>query len=83
MLSVYLQTAQPLLHLAHSRRLTQWRPLVCTTAGFVVIDENNQTMFAVDVGEPSVVLNVLKEEETAKKREFLGILTTHKHACVP
>lgn len=50
--------------------------------GFVVVDENNHTMFAVDPAEPSKILEVLKEEEAARKREFLGILTTHKHAYV-
>lgn len=45
----------------------------------MVVDENNQTMFAVDPAESDKVLAVLREEETAKRREFLGILTTHKH----
>lgn len=39
-------------------------------------------MFAVDPAEPAKVLAVLQEEETLKKRDFLGILTTHKHAYV-
>jgi hypothetical protein len=51
-------------------------------AGYVVVDEANHTMFAVDPAEPSKILPVLKEEETTRKREFLGVLTTHKHACV-
>jgi hypothetical protein len=46
----------------------------------VVIDEANQTMFTVDPAEPAKILQVLNEEEEAQKREFLGILTTHKHA---
>lgn len=49
-------------------------------AGYVVVDEANHTMFAVDPAEPSKILPVLKEEETTRKREFLGVLTTHKHA---
>ncbi|TYZ57968.1 hypothetical protein PybrP1_008423 [[Pythium] brassicae (nom. inval.)] len=55
-------------------------PMFTDNYGFVVVDENNQTMFAVDPAEPEKVLAVLREEEAAKKREFLGILTTHKHA---
>lgn len=48
--------------------------------GYVVIDEGNQTMFAVDPAEPEKILPVLQEEAAAKNREFLAILTTHKHA---
>ncbi|GAB9469859.1 Hydroxyacylglutathione hydrolase [Globisporangium polare] len=55
-------------------------PMFSDNYGFVVVDENNHTMFAVDPAEPSKILEVLKEEEAARKREFLGILTTHKHA---
>lgn len=40
----------------------------------------NHTMFAVDPAEPERILPVLHEEEKLRKREFLGILTTHKHA---
>lgn len=47
--------------------------------GYVVVDENNHTMFVVDPAEPSRILPVLKEEETTQNRHFLGILTTHKH----
>lgn len=50
--------------------------------GFVVIDENNQTMFVVDPAEPSKILPILQEEETSKKRQFLGVLTTHHHSYV-
>ncbi|RLN53875.1 hypothetical protein BBJ28_00008007 [Nothophytophthora sp. Chile5] len=50
--------------------------------GYVVVDEANHTMFAVDPAEPSKILPVLQEEETTRKREFLGVLTTHKHAYV-
>jgi hypothetical protein len=44
-----------------------------------VVDEANQTMFAVDPAEPSKILPVLQEEEKNHKRQFLGILTTHWH----
>lgn len=57
--------------------------LMCDgVAGYVVVDEVNNTMFAVDPAEPDKILPVLHEEEKLRKREFLGILTTHKHACV-
>lgn len=42
----------------------------------------NHTMFAVDPAEPDRILPVLHEEEKLRKREFLGILTTHKHVYV-
>ncbi|KAI9905175.1 hypothetical protein PsorP6_013791 [Peronosclerospora sorghi] len=47
---------------------------------YVVVDQANHTTFAVDPAEPSKIMAVLKEEETVRKRAFLGILTTHKHA---
>ena len=50
--------------------------------GYIVVDEANHTMFAVDPAEPSKILPVLREEEKAQNRRFLGILTTHKHAYV-
>ena len=50
--------------------------------GYVVVDEANQTMFAVDPAESSKILAVLKEEETTRNRAFLGVLTTHKHEYV-
>ncbi|GLE04213.1 hypothetical protein PINS_up013124 [Pythium insidiosum] len=55
-------------------------PMFTDNYGFVVIDEANQTMFAVDPADPAQILPVLREEETTKQRQFLGILTTHKHA---
>ncbi|KAG7393384.1 hypothetical protein PHYPSEUDO_009588 [Phytophthora pseudosyringae] len=55
-------------------------PMLEDNYGYVVVDEANRTMFAVDPAEPSKILPVLKEEEVTRKREFLGILTTHKHA---
>ncbi|DBA03864.1 TPA: hypothetical protein N0F65_004554 [Lagenidium giganteum] len=54
-------------------------PMFNDNYGYVVVDEANQTMFAVDPAEPSKILPVLREEEKAKNREFLSILTTHKH----
>lgn len=51
-------------------------------AGYVVVDEVNHTMFAVDPAEPAKIMAVLKEEEAKRQREFLGVLTTHKHAYV-
>ncbi|KAF4323582.1 hypothetical protein JM18_001818 [Phytophthora kernoviae] len=55
-------------------------PMLEDNYGYVVVDESNHTMFAVDPAEPSKILPVLKEEETTRKREFIGVLTTHKHA---
>ncbi|KAE8896535.1 hypothetical protein PF005_g15704 [Phytophthora fragariae] len=55
-------------------------PMLEDNYGYVVVDETNHTMFAVDPAEPSKILPVLKKEETTRKREFLGVLTTHKHA---
>ncbi|KAG2774301.1 hypothetical protein JG687_00010635 [Phytophthora cactorum] len=55
-------------------------PMLEDNYGYVVVDESNHTTFAVDPAEPSKILPVLKEEETTRKREFLGVLTTHKHA---
>lgn len=55
-------------------------PMFTDNYGYIVIDEMNQTMFAVDPAEPAAILPVLKEEEETKKRQFMGILTTHKHA---
>ncbi|CAH0483101.1 unnamed protein product [Peronospora belbahrii] len=47
--------------------------------GYVVIDQANHTMFAVDPAESCKIMTVVKEEEMTRKREFLGVLTTHKH----
>ncbi|KAL7687073.1 putative hydroxyacylglutathione hydrolase [Plasmopara halstedii] len=54
-------------------------PMLLDNYGYVVVDETNQTMFTVDPAECSTILPVLKEEETTRKRQFLGVLTTHKH----
>lgn len=48
--------------------------------GYLIIDEVNQVMFAVDPAEPARILPALNEEEALKKRKLLAILTTHKHA---
>uniref|UniRef100_M4BD48 hydroxyacylglutathione hydrolase n=1 Tax=Hyaloperonospora arabidopsidis (strain Emoy2) TaxID=559515 RepID=M4BD48_HYAAE len=55
-------------------------PLLDDNYGYIVVDEANHTMFAVDPAEPSKILPILREEEKARNRQFLGILTTHKHA---
>ncbi|CAI5722671.1 unnamed protein product [Peronospora destructor] len=54
-------------------------PMLEDNYGYVVVDQANQTMFAVDPAESSKILAVLKEEERTRNREFLGVLTTHKH----
>ncbi|RHY06608.1 hypothetical protein DYB25_013546 [Aphanomyces astaci] len=48
--------------------------------GFLVIDEANQHVVAVDPAQPSAMIPVLEEELSKPGREFLGILTTHGHA---
>jgi hydroxyacylglutathione hydrolase len=47
--------------------------------GYLVIDEANQTMFAIDGADPEALIPVLREEEETHARELVGILTTHKH----
>lgn len=54
-------------------------PMLQDNYGYVVIDEANHTMFAVDPADVGQILPVLREEETTRNREFLGVLTTHKH----
>lgn len=55
-------------------------PMFQDNYGYLIIDEVNQVMFAVDPAEPARILPALNEEEALKKRKLLAILTTHKHA---
>ncbi|RHY28795.1 hypothetical protein DYB32_005697, partial [Aphanomyces invadans] len=46
---------------------------------YLVIDEANQHVLAVDPAQPSAIFPVLDEELGKPGREFVGILTTHGH----
>lgn len=46
--------------------------------GYLVIDEANQTMIAIDPADTDAILPVIKEEEE-NGHELLASLTTHKH----
>ncbi|ETW10360.1 hydroxyacylglutathione hydrolase [Aphanomyces invadans] len=54
-------------------------PMFDDNYGYLVIDEANQHVLAVDPAQPSAIFPVLDEELGKPGREFVGILTTHGH----
>ncbi|KAF0694358.1 Aste57867_14769 [Aphanomyces stellatus] len=74
------QTKQPQRSEPHLRvRLV---PMFDDNYGYLVVDEANQHVVAVDPAQASAIFPALEEELSKNGREFKGILTTHGHPCV-
>ncbi|OQS04704.1 hydroxyacylglutathione hydrolase [Thraustotheca clavata] len=54
-------------------------PMFQDNYGYLVVDEANQHVLAIDPAQPESIVPVLKEELASNNREMLGVLTTHGH----
>ena len=57
-------------------------PMFQDNYAYLVRDEINQTMVAIDPGDGTTMLTAIEKEEQLHAMELVGILSTHKHWCV-